>query len=314
MDPRALHYFQIVAELGSLSRAAQALRISQPAVSRQLRRLEDSLGQQLFRRNGHGVALTEPGRLLLDHAQIIRRQLDSAKAEIRGFQSEPTGTFTLGVPSGAGRYLLPPLAKRVQKVYPRVFLRIASGYSGLIQEWLVKGRVDAACLHSPIPQRGFEIVPLMEEEAVLVGKPGAFPFKRTFARVGDLGQLPMLLPGRPNGARRLIDELLTVGGTTPNIAMEVNDGLIIRAMLRAGLGFSLMSRGSVQEDVKRGWLETVPLRPRIYWPLALMLPASDGRNTLVQAIAGMIRQIIREQVAAGVWPGRQLDRCSLSRD
>jgi DNA-binding transcriptional LysR family regulator len=84
MDTRALRYFQVVAEHGSYSRGAAALRISQPAVSRQIRKLEEDVGRRLFRRHGHGVALTEAGRLLLDRAQAAFRQLDQARAEIRG--------------------------------------------------------------------------------------------------------------------------------------------------------------------------------------------------------------------------------------
>src|SRR5689334_25196858 len=102
MDPRSLRYFQAVAEFGSVSRAAEALRISQPAVSRQVSRLEAELGRSLFVRHGHGVTLTESGRTLLERSQIILRHIEQARSDVRSGNAEMSGIVTIAVPPAAG--------------------------------------------------------------------------------------------------------------------------------------------------------------------------------------------------------------------
>ena len=98
MDTRALRYFQAVAECGSYSRGSELLRMSQPAISRTIRKLEDDLGSPLFRRHGHGVTLTEAGRVLLERSQTILRQLDHARAEVRSSEAGVAGQISLAMP------------------------------------------------------------------------------------------------------------------------------------------------------------------------------------------------------------------------
>src|SRR3954469_6442625 len=102
MEMRALRCFQAVAEFGSLSRGAEFLRVSQPAVSRQIGKLEAELGARLFLRHGHGVRLTAAGEILLERSQTALRQLEQTKAEIRGGGTGPSGIIAFAVPPAAG--------------------------------------------------------------------------------------------------------------------------------------------------------------------------------------------------------------------
>lgn len=307
MEVRSLRYFQAVVEFGSYSRASEFLRISQPAISRQVAQLEQELGRPLFVRTGHGVTPTEAGRLLFERSQAILRQLENAAAEVRSTRSEPAGTLSLAVPPAAGHFLVPGLVRRFHAAYPRVFLKVVAGFSGYIHEWLVRGRVDVACLHGPPPQRGFEVVPLIEEEVFLVGKPGTMPFDSPFLATADLERVPLVLPSRPNASRRLLDEWLAGGETALDIAMEVDDPSMIRALLKEGLGFSLLSQGAFLAEVERGELEARPFKPAVYWPLALMLSVNRPRTDLVDTLVATIRATVRDLAASGAWPGRRLD-------
>ena len=187
MDTKALRYFNAVAEFGSYSRGAEFLRLSQPALSRQITRLEQELGTALFRRNGHGITLTDAGRTLLARSQLILRQIEQTRDEVRGGAGGLAGTVTLGVPPAAGTYLVPSLYRRFVAEHPRVALKIVGGYSSYIHEWLVRGQVDLACLHDPLPQRGFEIVPLVQEPVFVVGRSGSFPAGMGSVRTGRAG-------------------------------------------------------------------------------------------------------------------------------
>ena len=186
MDTRSLRHFQTVAVCGSYSRGAELLHVSQPAVSRTIRKLEDELGTALFKRHGHGVSLTEAGKILLTRSQSILSQLNQTKAEVRAGSKSPSGVISFAIAPAAGNVLVPPLIERFSADFPNVTLTVVGGYSANVHEWLVRGRVDLACTHGPLPQRGFEILPLIDEEVFLIGRKGAFPFRRGFARPEDL--------------------------------------------------------------------------------------------------------------------------------
>ncbi len=306
MDTRSLRYFQVVAEYGSYSRGADALRISQPAVSRQIHKLEEDVGRKLFRRHGHGVALTEAGRVLLERSQAAFRQLDAARAELRGAVAGPSGAVALAVPPAAGRWLVPPLAEAMATALPGVQLRVLGGFSGTIHDWLVRGRVDLALVHDPLPQKGFRLLPLAEEEVCLVATPGAPGLARGHARPADLVDLPLILPGRPNASRRLLDEWLAESGGAPAPRLEVDDHSVIRALLRSGTGYTLLTRGGFAQEAARGELAGVPFRPRVHWKLTLVSAAQPAQPDLVEPVAALLRRVVREAARSGGWPARPL--------
>ncbi|HTZ80674.1 MAG TPA: LysR family transcriptional regulator [Stellaceae bacterium] len=308
METRALRYFQTVAEFGSYSRASGFLRISQPAISRQIRKLEEEVGAALFKRHGHGVSLTEAGRILLERSQLALRQLEQTKAEIRGGRTGPSGVLSFAVPPAAGHFLVPTLVERFGRDYPNVFLKVIGGFSGYIHEWLVRGQVDLACVHDPLPQRGFEVTPLVREQVYLVGKPGAARFGRDHARIDDLADLPLVLPSRPNASRRLLDSWIAQKGISLNVRMEADDSSLLRSLVKQGAGFSLLTQGAIADDLRLKEVQAWPLRPRAYWPLALVTSASTPRSDILAAFIAAIRKTARDLTVSGAWPGKSLDR------
>jgi LysR family transcriptional regulator, nitrogen assimilation regulatory protein len=307
LETRALRYFQTVAEFGSYSRGAEFLRISQPAVSRQIRKLEEELGHALFKRHGHGVSLTDAGRILLERSQAALRQLEQTKAEIEGGSTGPSGAISFAVPPAAGYFLAPALVARFGAEFPNVFLKVVGGFSGYIHEWLVRGQVDLACVHDPLPQRGFEVMPLIREQVYLVGKAGGAVFRRGSVGIGDLAELPLVLPSRPNASRRLLDAWVARKGISLTVKLEVDDHSVIRGLVRQGIGVTLLTQGAFDADLRHGEVEAVPFRPRAYWPLALIAPAHGPRSEVVTAFIRTIRAVTRELAASGAWPGKSLD-------
>jgi LysR family nitrogen assimilation transcriptional regulator len=308
METRALRYFQAVAELGSYSRASELLRISQPAVSRQIAKLEHELDTALFRRHGHGVTLTDAGRILLERSQIALRQLDQTKSEIRSGKAGPAGVVSFALPPAAGYFLAPALVRRFAADYPNVFLRIVGGFSGYIHEWLARGRVDLACVHNPLPQRGFEITPLVKEEVYLVGRPthGLPPGGRV--TISDLPAIPLILPSRPNASRRSLDGWSAEAGVALNVRLEVDDHSMLRGLLRGGAGFTLLSRSGFDADLSHGEVQAWPFRPRAFWELALVRPATGRRSDLIEAFTRTVREVARDLSRTGKWSGKSIDR------
>jgi LysR family nitrogen assimilation transcriptional regulator len=308
METRALRYFQAVAELGSYSRASEQLRISQPAVSRQIAKLEQELETALFKRHGHGVTLTDAGRILLERSQLALRQLDQTKSEIRGGKRGPAGAISVALPPAAGYFLAPALVRRFNAEYPNVFLRIVGGFSSYIHEWLTRGQVDLACVHDPLPQRGFESTPLVKEEVYLVGRrTGGLPL-RDHVRVAELPGIPLILPSRPNASRRVVDGWSADAGIALNVKLEVDDHSMLRGLLRQGLGFTLLTRSALDSDLRQDDVHAWRFRPRAYWQLTLVRPAHGRKSDLAEAFVRTLRDVARDLSRTGVWAGRSVDR------
>lgn len=146
MDVRQLRFFVAIVEEGTISAAAQRLRIAQPALSKHVHGLEEELGVQLLSRSAQGVRPTEAGQRLHEHAEFILRYLGQTIEEVRGYAKEPHGVVAVGLPTSVAVVLSVPLVAAMRQQLPHVLLRIAEGMSGDILEWLKAGRLDFAML------------------------------------------------------------------------------------------------------------------------------------------------------------------------
>ena len=150
MDIRQLRTFSCVAELGSLSKASDTLRVAQPALSRQIKLLEHELRAELFTRNGRGMVLTDAGRLLLARTAGIVRQIDQVRDEIQSAGGPPSGRVVLGLVPTVSCVISARLARRTVDTYPGISLCIVESYSGHLTEWLHRGEMDLALIYGPL--------------------------------------------------------------------------------------------------------------------------------------------------------------------
>lgn len=147
MDLKQLRAFVTVAETGSVTRASGLLNLVQPAVSRQLRLLEDDLGTELFDRGRHGMQLTPAGKTMLEYARRILNEVVRAKAEIRPTEGPVAGIVSIGLLASTSDLLATMLAAEVARRHPGIRLRLTIGYAGHLQDWLEAGDLDAALLY-----------------------------------------------------------------------------------------------------------------------------------------------------------------------
>ncbi len=299
MDLRTLRYFQIVAECGSYSRGSEMLHISQPAVSRAIRLLEEELGQPLFNRHGHGISLTEAGEKLLRHTRTILHQVADARSDIEHTGDSACGVLRVALPPVVGAYLAPPLAKRMALQCPGVSLEFIGGYSAYIHEWLVREQVDIACVHDPQPQKEFQLRPLMREEVFLVGRSDLLP-DLDEATIDELARLPLMLPSGSNASRRVLTAWSAADNRWMKPVLTVDDHLILRALLRAGTGVSLLTQGAFIEDQRAGLLRSVPLCPAVHWTLSLVSPRRAVVRDLVQRCTATLVELINERIGMGL--------------
>jgi DNA-binding transcriptional LysR family regulator len=171
MDEFELRAFSCTAEFSSLSKAALFLRVSQPAISRSIRNLEEALNTTLLIRHGRGVTLTTDGQRFLEHAKSIVDSMDRAKRDLIALRAEPQGTVKFGMPTSVGSVLLPKLTRGFKAHYPGVILVGIEAGSVELFEWLLEGRLDVAVIHEPSPSKSLVIEEVLLQRLYLVGRP-----------------------------------------------------------------------------------------------------------------------------------------------
>jgi LysR family nitrogen assimilation transcriptional regulator len=246
MNLKQLEYFVQVAELGSFSKAAVVLDIAQPALSRQVRALETELHQQLFLRNGRGVALTDAGKRLFDHSVAILQLISHAREDLGASRDEPVGRVTIGLPPSIGRQLTLPLIDRFKKELPAARLAIVEGLSSHIVEWVTTGRVDVGLVYNPEAQPGLEIAPLLQEELGLVSYAHRGERKVTAPLpMKELSNYPLIVPERVHAMRRLLETQAALAGIKLAIAWEVSSVPSIIDLVCAGYGHAVLTASGV---------------------------------------------------------------------
>jgi len=292
MEFRQLRYFLHVGEMQSLSRAASVLRVAQPALSRQIKGLEEELGVALLRRHGWGVTPTPAGQVLMNHARQVLKEMDAARDAVQAYQSEPSGTLSFGVPSSLSRVLLPGLAVRFRRRAPKVRLHLVDGFSATIHEWLVQGRLDLAVLYESKGTDGLIAVPLLDEEMVLVGPAGGLAGQEAVS-LDVVAAHHLVLPARPHRLRLLVDHALAEHGLTCRPVVEVDALPALIELVRMGEACTLLPLSAVQHLVQAGELSAATVTPAIRRSLVLARPQARVPTPAIEALERELLDYIR---------------------
>ena len=293
MDLKQLEYFVRVAELGSFTRAAHALDIAQPALSRQVRLLEVELRQNLLLRNGRGATPTEAGQLLLDHARGILHQVERAREDLGRVRGALAGRVAIGLPPTLARVLTVPLTRAFRQQLPEAQLSISEGLSTGMQEGLVQGRLDLALLYDAAALPELEIQPLFEEELLLVQArpPGLHedpPAPPVALR--EIACLPLVIPSRPNAIRMHVERELAGLGLRPSIALEIDGVPAILDLVAEGMGCAVLPRNAASNTVRPSAytlraISDPPLRPRVALASSAQRPATLTQQAAARLLA-----------------------------
>lgn len=255
MNLKQLEYFVQVAELGSFSKAAAALGIAQPALSRQVRSLETELRQELFLRNGRGVALTDAGKRMFDHSVAVLQLVMQAREDLGASRDEPVGRVSIGLPPSIGRQFTLPLIDRFKNELPAARLAVVEGLSSHIVEWVTTGRVDVGLVYNPEALPGLDITPLLQEPLGLVSH--VAKGKRKVAAplpMKELSRYPLVVPERIHAMRRLLETQAILAGVKLDIAWEVSSVPSIIELVCAGYGHAVLTASGVAASPRAGEL------------------------------------------------------------
>ena len=286
--------FLTVEAAGSFTTAAGRLSVAQPVLSRQLRKLEEDLGVDLFYRNGRGVVLTEAGRLLLPHAAKVVAGMDDALETLAAVKESPSGELVVGLPPTVGNILTAPLVRAVRSKFPSVSLTILEGFSGFVLEWLANGRVDIAVLYNAPPTTSLGSDELDEEQLYLFGPKSDQSIGSSQPVDGRLiATLPLVLPSRSHGLRMLIQSAFDRIGLTVTLRYEIDSLPSTRDLVEGGMGYTILPYAPMHDLVHAGRV--------LYWPFSqpvitrrLVLVTSGKRpvTPVTRNAASMIKQIV----------------------
>lgn len=299
MDIRQLEQFVTVYEEGSFSRAARRANCTQPALSVQIRNLEEEFGVALFTRSRRGVTPTVAGKRLYSRALSILSAVADTRIAVRELSGDVTGSITIGTVPSVSRSALPAALSRFTEAHPNVELTLDEAYGGTLTERVAAGELDFAVVTSAVSHEGIEATLLTEHEMALVSGPGSgfTPFDRV--RLKDLPPLRMVLPTRRHAIRQLIDTHIARAELVVESSIE-SDGLNTTLEYVRHSGWSTLTAvASVIDTVDSGTLVINPIvRPRANLDYYLIrqvrqpLTGASERfvNLLREELAGITRR------------------------
>ena len=255
LDNFRLVVFRAVAEQLSFRKAAEELYLTQPAVSLQIKALEEDLGVQLFDRAGTHIRLTAAGLVLLGYAERARALLVQAEHEIAALGGDHAGLLALGASTTIAQYVLPRLLGDFARSYPRVHPTLISGNTEQIVEAVKRQKIALGLIEGPARTRDVKTEPFLKDELVLIAPTGHEWAERASIPCADVCSAPLLVRERGSGTRRVVElalEHLGIKRNALHIVMELDSVEAIKSAVEAGLGVGFVSRWAIAKDLRMG--------------------------------------------------------------
>ena len=260
MDLDQLHTFLEIVRLGSFSKAAQTCFRTQPAISAQVRQLEQELNAALFERFGSRISLTTAGKIFAEYAQRIlelRRQARDAVAEL---ERTPRGELVIAANEATCVYVLPRVFGEYVKLYPQVQLLVERLYGGRVIEAVLENVADFGITQLPVADRKLQVAEIYSDEIKLVARPDHPLAGQTSVSAMELAPHAVLLP-KSGTTRARLNQWLEPVEEHLRVAMELDSTEMLKRFVMAGLGVSFLAESHCQQEVRVAQLRAAPLAP-----------------------------------------------------
>jgi DNA-binding transcriptional LysR family regulator len=252
MDLRQLEILQAIAETGSFTGCGRKLHVSQSAISRQIAVLEEELGEPLFLRIGRHVRMTPAAESLVQLGQRVFQDVRDTVGAITDHTRALRGTLRLAGGMTVCLYVFPPLLKHLKRVHPELDIRVTVATAARGVEEIRAGRHDAGLLTLPVEESDLITVPVLREELLLVTMPTHALAKKKRVELQELAGEPFVLFEPGSATRRVIDSMFVTVKIEPTVVMETENVEIIKAMVKTGLGISIVPYQAVAREVRAG--------------------------------------------------------------
>ncbi len=284
--------FLEVARRGNVSRAAEAMFVTQPTLTARLHALERELGEPLFARTRRGMRLTDAGRAFLPYAERAIRAVRDGRQALADARSASAGRLVLGAAPAVSTYVLPALLQRFAGAYPRVEVAVRTGHSEDVLQMLLREEVQLAMVRA-LRHPDIESFPLYEDALVLVVPPG-HPFaKRSKVGIADVATERLIFFDRTSSYYELTQSYFLSLGVTPREVMELDNIDATKKMVERKLGIALLPRSAVAGELAgKSLVEvTVADAPAVTQKIVLIRRRDQGRPSgTVAAFLNMVRE------------------------
>ncbi|MPZ41410.1 MAG: LysR family transcriptional regulator [Rhizobiales bacterium] len=239
-DWHLLECFRVAGRLQHVTRAAEQLGTSQPALSRSLARLQSDLGVQLFRRAGRSIRLTKPGELFLSRVERALGEIDNGRRELADFKAADRGAVSLGFLRTLGARYIPELVRRFSLIHPAVRFAFVQNNSTAIESQLERGELDLIFVAVPPGHAAFGWTHVGDQQFVLIVPRNHRLARRRQARLRDVANERFVSFKQGHAIRRMTDEFCKAAGFSPEISFEADDSSSVPGFVAAGFGVAMV--------------------------------------------------------------------------
>ena len=308
MELRQLRYFVAIVDHGSLSKAALVLHVAQPALTQQLRQLEEELGAQLLHRSAQGVLSTDAGKVFYEHAQAILKQVGDARSAVTQSTTRPSGSVTLGLPHSISGALALPLLMAARAQYPEITLQLTEELSGNLLDQLKSGRINLAVLFDDGQLTPFASTPLVDEALMFICRTGsALAPAGAAVTLADALASTLILPAHQQGVRPRIESAARGAGLALSQVIEINSIAILKSALLADMGATILPLAPLLSEVAGGALQAWPIvEPGMSRSVTLCASKNIPLTNAAAAVSRLVHQVTRELCDSGAWTGARL--------
>ena len=295
MDFDHLVTFVEIAKQGSFSRAGQKLFRSQPAVSAQIRLLEQEYGQKLFDRVGKTIQLTTAGEALLEYAGKLLTLRNESLRAVADQASTPRGTLAIGANEATCLYVLPDIFAEYHRLYPSVQISIYRNFSHKVIEKIENGSIDVGIVTLPVKSPSLRVHPIFRDRIMLMTSPFNPLAKMKSVTSAQIAEQPLIFP-KTGFMRQVHDKLFRPFRSRLHITMELPSVGMIKRFVAAGLGVSLISESFVRDEVRAGKAKLIPVSDMDVWrELGVVYRRDRTLPRSAMAFVNMARQGIDSQ-------------------
>ncbi len=273
MADRRLQVFHTVARLLSFTKAAETLHMTQPAVTFQIRQLEEYFNTRLFDRTHNRISLTAAGQRVFEYADKILALYGEMDSRVREITGDVSGLLLIGASTTIAEYVLPALLGEFQSRYKDVNVRLSVSNSLGVVHMVESNTVDVGIVEAPVANKNLAVEVCWHDELMFICPPGHPLSRKAMITPQEIGGLPFLCREEGSGTREVINEYLEQNDIAPhdiNLCMEFGSPEAIKSAVEAGLGVSIVSRATVGKELKLGTLVALPLKPVLKRPFSFV--------------------------------------------
>jgi DNA-binding transcriptional LysR family regulator len=295
IETKQLRIFRTVVEVGSFTAAGTHLRMSQPAISQQIRALEAQLGVALIVRAGRGARPTPAGEALLPYARLVLDKIAEAAVRLAEYGACHAGVVRIRTSESASTYVLPPVLAELKGRWPRLDVQVTSGHRAGTLAGLAAGDVDLALLPLPADADRFRVVEVGSDELVAVVPTAHRWAGRAVVHPAEFEGEPLVVYDRTSEITDVTSRTLFEAGVFPRPAIEIDQLEAVKEMVRSAVGVAVMPRWAVWREVAAGALAVVRIGDGIRRVWGVLYP--DERASILRPIVDLLREMIPGRLA-----------------